>query len=108
MHLLLIASPYFHIIIGTTIHITIAVPARTAFPHAMPNLSYNAGANNGKLNPAIVLTKAAAPVALAAYRSYESIMYVCAHWNERIRPMAKIAAPTLGIIQWSLKCAEMP
>ena len=37
------------------------------FPQPTPSVSYILGANSGNEKPAIVLTKAAAPVADAAY-----------------------------------------
>ena len=61
--------PYRHMMAGAIKQIMNAAPANTALPHAIPTASYKPGANRGKLKPAIVLMKAAAPVALAAYVS---------------------------------------
>lgn len=65
--LLLSHCPYLHNSTGAAIPRVRAIKASILFPHPTPNLSYIAGAKSGNEKPAIVLTKAAAPVAEAAY-----------------------------------------
>lgn len=85
-----------------------ATNANSPFPQPTPSVSYILGANSGKLNPAIVRTNAAAPVALAAYVVYASTMYACAHWKLMMHPVAKMAAPMLGTIKWMEARAVKP
>lgn len=64
--LLLNQTPYLHNATGATNPSVKLTNPRTEFPHPTPSTLYILGANSGKLNPAIVRTKAAAPVAEAA------------------------------------------
>lgn len=59
--------PHLHSNIGAPIPIVPAISASKLFPQPTPSFSYIPGANNGKLKPAIVRIKAAAPVADAEY-----------------------------------------
>jgi hypothetical protein len=72
-------SPHFQRQTGAKIPRTRDTKPSNEFPQPIPNESYIFGANSGKLKPAMVLKNAAAPVALAAYVVYASIMYAWQH-----------------------------
>ncbi len=60
--------PYFQSKMGAGIPMAMEMRASRLFAHPQSSLAYIAGPKRGKLKPARVRTKAAAPLADAAYR----------------------------------------